>query len=388
MSTSTQSRLDRTLSVVTYAVSLFLFVMAWTTVDATYAVPSAARPVIAAVAALPLVAILTNPLLGWAISATGALILPRVCPPIDGAFPWSMVHVLVLLALLIVVILRRSLAAAALAGLSTGVSLLAASPGQQGAGFAIGMTTMALIGLLVRELFGSRRQLATQREITEVERARRLVLEERARIARDLHDVIAHHMSIVVVQAQSASYRLSSVTEETKAEFDAIGTNVRAGLNEMRSVLDVLRCDNELAELDPQPGIGGVRELIENSRRAGVDLSFKVFGDPPTTSEMAGVVLYRIVQESLANAVRHSPGAPVTVTMEHGTDATTVIVRNGPATVPVSTGTTSNGTGIAGMRERVASIGGMLDARRLADGGFAVHARIPASLPVTPEPCA
>ncbi|CAM5274846.1 histidine kinase [Mycolicibacterium aubagnense] len=383
----TRSRLDRTLSVASYAVSLFLFAMAWATVDATYAVPSGARPVIAAVTALPLVAIRANPLLGWAISACGALVLPLACPPVDGTFPWQMVHVAVLTTLLVAVIVRCSLAAAAIAGLSTGVALLAAAPGQTGAGFAIGMTAMALIGLLVRELVGSRRQLASQRGITEEERARRVVLEERARIARDLHDVIAHHMSIVVVQAQSASYRLTSVTEETKAEFDAIGANVRASLNEVRTVLGVLHCDDELVELSPQPGIAGVRELIENSRRAGVDLSLSIFGDPPAASEMAGVVLYRIVQESLANAVRHSPGAPVTVTMEHGTDATTVIVRNGPAAVSESAGAASNGSGIAGMRERVASIGGTLDARRLADGGFEVHARIPASLPVTSEPC-
>lgn len=383
----TRSRLDRTLSVASYAVSLFLFAMAWATVDATYAVPSGARPVIAAVTALPLVAIWPNPLLGWAISACGALVLPLACPPVDGTFPWQMVHVAVLTTLLVAVIVRCSLAAAAIAGLSTGVALLAAAPGQTGAGFAIGMTAMALIGLLVRELVGSRRQLASQRGITEEERARRVVLEERARIARDLHDVIAHHMAIVVVQAQSASYRLTSVTEETKAEFDAIGANVRASLNEVRTVLGVLRCDDELVELSPQPGIAGVRELIENSRRAGVDLSLSIFGDPPAASEMAGVVLYRIVQESLANAVRHSPGAPVTVTMEHGTDATTVIVRNGPAAVSESAGAASNGSGIAGMRERVASIGGTLDARRLADGGFEVHARIPASLPVTSEPC-
>lgn len=382
----TRSRLDRILSVVSYAVSLFLFAMAWATVDATYAVPSGARPVIAAVTALPMVAIRPNPLLGWAISACGALVLPLACPPVDGTFPWQMVHVAVLTTLLVAVVVRCSLAAAAVAGLSTGLALLAAAPGQTGAGFAIGMTAMALIGLLVRELVGSRRQLASQRGITEEERARRLVLEERARIARDLHDVIAHHMSIVVVQAQSASYRLTSVTEETKAEFDAIGANVRASLNEVRTVLGVLRCDDELVELGPQPGIAGVRELIENSRRAGVDLSLSIFGDPPAVSEMAGVVLYRIVQESLANAVRHSPGAPVTVTMEHGTDATTVTVRNGPAAVPESAGTTSSGSGIAGMRERVASIGGTLDARRLADGGFAVHARIPASLPVTSGP--
>lgn len=382
----TRSRLDRTLSVASYAVSLFLFAMACATVDATYAVPSGARPVIAAVTALPMVAIRPNPLLGWAISACGALVLPLVCPLVDGTFPWQMVHVAVLTTLLVAVVVRCSLAAAAVAGLSTGLALLAAAPGQTGAGFAIGMTAMALIGLLVRELVGSRRQLASQRGITEEERARRLVLEERARIARDLHDVIAHHMSIVVVQAQSASYRLTSVTEETKAEFDAIGANVRASLNEVRTVLGVLHCDDELVELSPQPGIAGVRELIENSRRAGVDLSLSIFGDPPAASEMAGVVLYRIVQESLANAVRHSPGAPVTVTMEHGTDATTVIVRNGPAAVSESAGAASNGSGIAGMRERVASIGGTLDARRLADGGFAVHARIPASLPVTSGP--
>ncbi|WP_238391572.1 MULTISPECIES: histidine kinase [unclassified Mycolicibacterium] len=381
-----RSRVDRTLTVVIYAASLFLFAMAWATIDATYAAPSGLRPAIAALAALPLIAIRPNPLLGWAMSATAALALPLTCSPIDSAFPWQMVHVVVLLALLVAVTVRCPRAAATVAWLSTGAVLLVNSPIQTGVGFAVGMTVVVLVGLLMRELSGSRRQLATQREISELERARRAVLEERAQVARDLHDVIAHHMSVVVVQAQSAPYRLASVTEETKAEFDAIGANVRASLNEIRAVLGVLRSDDESAELRPQPGIAGIRELIENSRRAGVDVSFNTFGEPLAVPELCGVVLYRIVQESLANAVRHSPGAPVTVTMEHGSDATTVTVRNAPAAVPRPDGMSAGGSGIAGMRERAAAIGGTVDARRLPDGGFEVHARIPATIPPTPEP--
>ncbi|MFL0295081.1 sensor histidine kinase [Mycobacterium sp. SMC-18] len=384
MSSRTRSRVDRTLSAVSYAVSLFLFVMAWATVDATYAVPPAARPVIAAVAALPLVAIRPNPFLGWAISATGAFVLPLSCAPINAAFPWQMVHVAVLLVLLVSVTIRCPLAAAAVAWVSTTGSLLVNSA--DGAGFAVAVTVVVVIALLTRELSGSRRQLAAQREINELERARRSVLEDRSRIARDLHDVIAHHMSVAVVQAQSAPYRLTSVTDETKAEFDAIGASVRAGLNEIRAVLGVLRSDGEVTDVSPQPGIAGVRELIDTTRRAGVDLAFNTFGDPTKVSELCGVVVYRIVQESLANAVRHSPGAPVTVTMHHASDATTVTVSNGRAAAQSAAETPSGGRGITGMRERAAAVGGTVDARRLADGGYEVHARIPATIAPTAEP--
>lgn len=364
--------------------SLFLFVMAWATVDATYVVPPAARPVIAAVAALPLVAIRPNPFLGWAISALGAFVLPLSCSPINSTFPWQMVHVVVLLVLLVSVTTRCPLAAVAVAWLSTGGSLLVNSA--DGAGFAVAITVVVVIALLTRELSGSRRQLATQREITERERARRSDLEERSRIARDLHDVIAHHMSVVVVQAQSAPYRLTSVSDEAKTEFDAIAASVRAGLDEIRAVLGVLRSDDEVTDASPQPGIAGVRELIENSGRAGVDLSFNTFGDAGTLSELCGVVVYRIVQESLANAVRHSSGAPVTVTMHHAPDATTVTVGNGPAVAHRPAGTSSGGRGIVGMRERAAAVGGTVDARQLADGGYEVHARIPATIAPAPEP--
>ncbi|WP_286175053.1 histidine kinase [Mycobacterium sp. DL99] len=379
-----RSRLDRILSAIVYAMSTFLFVMAWSTVDATYAVSSGVQPVIAALAALPLVAIRSNPVLGWTISAVAGLAIPLVYPSTDGAFPWQMVHLLVLVALLFAVAVRCRLPAVLLAWSSTCLLLLVNAAGQTGAGFAGGITVVVLIGLLIRGLLVSRRQLASQRRTNELERARRSVLEERARIARDLHDVIAHHMSIVVVQAQSAPYRLTSVTEETKAELDAIGANVRASLNEIRAVLGVLRSDDDATELSPQPGVAGVTELVENSRSAGVDVSLNISGDPPPISELSGVAVYRIVQESLANAVRHCPGAPVTVTMEHGPDATAVTVSNGPAAVPGSSGNSSGGHGIAGMRERAAAMGGSVDAQTRPDGGFEVRAHIPAAIRTTP----
>lgn len=366
------------------AVSLFLFIMAWSTVDATYTVWAGVRPVIAALAALPLVAIRSNPLLGWAISAVSALVVPLVYPPADSTFPWQMVHVLVLVALLFAVAVGCRLPAVMLAWTSTCLLLLVTAAGQTGAGLAGGVTVVVLIGLLIRGLLVSRRQLASQRRANELERARRSVLEERARIARDLHDVIAHHMSIAVVQAQSAPYRLTSVSDETKAELDAIGANIRASLNEIRSLLGVLRSDYESTELSPQPGVTRITELIENGRRAGVDLSLNISGDPPQISELSGVALYRIVQESIANAVRHCPGAPVTVTMEHGPDATAVTVSNGAAARPGSSADDSGGSGIAGMRERAAAIGGSVDVRILPDGGFEVRAHIPATIGTTP----
>ncbi|OCB07085.1 hypothetical protein A5717_31475 [Mycolicibacterium porcinum] len=375
-----RSHIDRIFRAIGYAVSVFLFIMAWSTVDATYATPASVRPVIAAFSAIPLLAIRSNPLVGWAISAAGALVIPLMYPPAD--FPWQMVQVVTLVALLFAVTIRCRLSAVILAWLSTCVLLSAF--GQTGVGFAGAITVIVLIGLLIRGLLASRRQLADQRRTNDMERARRAVLEERARIARDLHDVIAHHMSIVVVQAQSAPYRLTSVTQETKEELEAIGANVRASLNDIRSLLGVLRSDDETSELSPQHGIAEVNDMIENWRRAGMNVSLEVSGPPPPTAGLCSVSLYRIVQESLANVARHAPGSPVTVTMKHGRYSTAVSVHNGPAATPPSGETFSGGSGIAGMRQRAAAIGGSLNARTLPDGGFEIQAHIPATIPMTP----
>jgi signal transduction histidine kinase len=223
----------------------------------------------------------------------------------------------------------------------------------------------------------------------EQETARRAVLEERARIAREMHDVVAHRMSLIAVQAETAPFRLVGVEEPVRAEFAALSEAARQALAEMRGLLGVLRGTDPGArpELGPQPRLADLPELIEGARRAGATVRFSMDGagalphealpiDDIAVPDGVGLCAYRIVQESLSNAGRHAPGAAISVTVEakQGSVRITVINESSAAGQPGDNGT---GHGLAGMRERVALLGGSLQAGPEAGGGFAVRAVLP-----------
>ena len=228
----------------------------------------------------------------------------------------------------------------------------------------------------------------------EQETARRAVLEERARIAREMHDVVAHRMSLIAVQAETAPFRLAGMEAPVRAEFAALSEAARQALAEMRGLLGVLRASDPGArpELGPQPRLADLPELIEGARRAGAAVSFSLDGAcaPPDTPPDAlpgdgiavpdgvGLCAYRIVQESLSNAGRHAPGTAIHVTVEakHGSVLVDVVNEPSGAGQPRDNGT-GPGHGLAGMRERVALLGGSLQAGPEAGGGFAVRAVLP-----------
>lgn len=365
------------------AVTAILYAIAWPTLHLTHQVAYPLQPIVAGLAAFPFVLIRLNPALGWAVSAVSALVIPRVFDLQTGYdYPWQVVHILVILALLTAVSMRAALPVVGVAWIATVLLFLADTPGTNGRGWAVGLTAIVAFGLLIRWLVLSRRQLAQQEELSDLERTRRTILEEKARIARDLHDIVAHHMSMVVVQAQSAPYRLSDVSPEARAEFDEIGATARSALNETRGLLSVLRSDGESAQQAPQPDASQVEALLQGSRRAGIVVSWNVVGDLGTLSAAAGLVVYRILQESLANAARHAPGASVQVRIGCGEHDTVVSVVNGPGAAaprrdsakPESGG----GHGLIGMRERARAVGGSVTTDSRADGGFEVHAQVPA----------
>ncbi|WP_137724420.1 sensor histidine kinase [Prescottella subtropica] len=376
-------------NIVIVLVTVILYAVAWPTLHVTHQVPAPVQPIIAALAAWPFVLVRANPALGWSISAVSALVIPwffDLVPDSGYTYPWQVVHIIVIMTLLLSVGLTAGPPTVLVAWVSTSLLFLADAPGQDGRGWALGLTALVVFALLIRWLVLSRRQLAAEEETSELERTRRAILEEKARIARDLHDVVAHHMSMVVVQAQSAPYRLASVSDETRAEFESIGAGAREALNEIRGLLGVLRSDADLVERAPQPGTGQIRDLLDGTRRAGIVLSWDVTGDPSTLSELSGLALYRILQESLANAARHRPGAHVEVTLAYGPDSASLRVVNGPGRADADETPAvehSGGTGITGMRERAAAVGGTLDARPLDDGGFEVVAALPVVLPVS-----
>ncbi len=229
-----------------------------------------------------------------------------------------------------------------------------------------------------------RAELTQERQLTAAEQARRELIEERSRIARELHDVVAHGMSVIQVQATSAKYRLPQIDKDVAAEFDSIGATARGALQEMRQLLGVLRSaegtndTNGTIELGPQPTLEDIPALIETSRRAGVPVSLDWQVSSATIAIPGTVALtaYRIVQESLSNVVRHAPGAETTVTINAGAEWVDVLISNHAATSEVTTHDTG-GHGLIGMRERVQLVGGSLSHGPNESGGYLVQARLP-----------
>lgn len=364
-----------------FGVTAILYSIAWPTLHVTHVVPGGVQPIVAALSVFPFVLVRANPALGWAISAASAVIVPLAFERIPGyEFPWQVTHLLVLLALLLAVSVRCAVQVVGVIWSATALLFLGFTPGSDGIGWSVGASALVVFGFLVRWLVLSRRELAQQEEVSELERARRTILEEKAKIARDLHDVVAHHMSLVVVQAQSAPYRIEDVSPAAAAEFDSIGATAREALNEIRGMLGVLRSDGVLAERAPQPGAADVPALLESTRRAGVKVSWQSTGDFSAVASATGLALYRILQESLSNASRHAPDADVTVRLDYGQDVVYLEVSNkGSARTALPTGT--GGHGVRGMRDRAAGVSGRLDARKRSDGGFEVVARLPSRAP-------
>jgi signal transduction histidine kinase len=201
---------------------------------------------------------------------------------------------------------------------------------------------------------------------------------ERARIARELHDVVAHHISMIAVQAETARLTTPGMPAAGAQRLSEIGDTARAGLTEMRRLLGVLREDAqaEAADRHPQPGLGQLPGLVDEARESsGAGCRLIVSGAPVTVGPGVGLAAYRIVQEALTNARRHAPGAAVDVEVRYGDGELRLVIRdNGPGpqqTVP------AGGHGLHGMRERAAAVGGELRSGAASVGGFLVEARLP-----------
>lgn len=358
-----------------------LFTVAWPTLHLTHEVPAAVQPFLAALAAFPVLLVRLNPPLGWAISAGSALLIALAIPHTPGNdIPFQVVHIIALNVLVFAVALRAAVPMIAVVWGAT--SLLLGTTMAGDSGFAeslwawpLSFGAIVLFALLIRWLVRSRQLLTQQEEANELERAKRAILEEKARIARDLHDVVAHHMSLVVVQAQTAPYRVEGVTPAARAEFESIGSTAREALNEIRGMLGVLRSDGQLPEHAPQPTAADVESLFLGASRAGVAIDWTVDGPLTAISDTTGLALYRIVQESLSNASRHAPGAAVHVRITVSADVE-IVVSNDPGATPARP-VGNGGHGITGMRARALAAGGELTASPREDGGFEVHARLP-----------
>jgi signal transduction histidine kinase len=262
-----------------------------------------------------------------------------------------------------------------------GATILALPPivavairGEPKGGVSFTVITLVVM-LLVRRVVGDRERRA---QIAERERdvvAREAVVEERARIARELHDVIAHHVSMIVLQAGAERRVLDDANASTREVLETVERTGRSALTEMRRLLGMLRADAS-EPLAPQPGLTDVPMLVMQLREAGLPVELQVDGEPRELPVGIDLSAYRIVQEALTNALKHAGMASASVNIRYGSESLELEIADdgtGTSTTPVASG----GHGLVGMRERVALYGGRLDAGRRPNGGFAVRVLLP-----------
>jgi signal transduction histidine kinase len=317
------------------------------------------------------------PLLGWRLGWAGLWLVPWAQVGWRWGWVWGPVLLAGVVGCFAVAGTRQS---RAVLGWMWGVTLVPwlwhAGVGATGVAGCLGLGAVAVAADAMAARRRAQLVAAGQAERAELEQARRAVLEERARIARELHDVVAHHLSLIAVRAESAPYRLAGLDAPVSCEFGSLSGAAREALADMRRLLGVLRAEEPAARA-PQPQLADVPDLVAAAQRAGVAVAL---AGPPAWAPVpagVGVCAYRIVQESLSNATRHAPGAPVSVTVGHDHHAVCLRVANGPGHPPAPGEAPGPGHGLAGMRERVALLGGSLSAGPAPGGGFIVTAILP-----------
>jgi signal transduction histidine kinase len=245
-----------------------------------------------------------------------------------------------------------------------------------------------LVGLAVRRQLDTRNEhaaaLADRAALME-ERAGRATLSERLRIARELHDIVAHHISVAVIQSQAAQRVADSDPARAKTAMADVERTSRTALEEMRRLLGVLRAGEPGGTAAPVPdaayvpalGLADMDVLAERLRRAGLHVSVVQRGEAADVPEDVGLTVYRIVQESLTNVLKHAGPAAVTVELDVGDRLGVTVTDDGRGASAALSGVPGAGRGIAGMRERVAAAGGKLSAGPKPGGGYQVRATIP-----------
>ncbi|MFF7095367.1 sensor histidine kinase [Streptomyces rubradiris] len=374
-----------------------------------------AFPVALATTALQAVALLLagwRPVLAWALSLTAATVTALLArphlaalPP-DGPgpnWPWTTPTLIAHIAVFLLFALRvRPAGVVAAAGVTTAVTWVLQALVGTGRYSGTGTLTvalcavMAVTGAALRSRQQARSELVQQTTISVEERARRTLLEERSRIARELHDVVAHHMSVISIQAQVAPHLVENPSPELLENLSGIRANALEALTELRRVLGVLRSEHPddpyglgapgtgAAPDAPQPTLDRLGALIENTRAAGLDVSAEVVGGIRPYAPGVELSAYRIVQEALSNALRHAPGSRVRVEVGHLPDGLRLKVDNSAPRRPVPP-SPGAGHGLLGMRERVAMLGGRLVAGGTEGGGFSVTAFLPGDVPDPPD---
>ncbi|NUR46770.1 MAG: two-component sensor histidine kinase [Hamadaea sp.] len=321
----------------------------------------------------PILLVRVKPVWAWRLTAVG-LVLGTYARAGNEAWPWVVTQVLVALIVLFYVALRAPFGVTLWSTVITCVLLWSLVPTANGASATLLVVAVVILGEQVQVRRRAQAELHVQEERSELAEARRALLEERARIARELHDVVAHSMSLLAVRAETAPYRLPELPDSARAEFIEVAASARQTLVELRRMLGALRTSPGEPERAPQPALTDLPELIGTARNAGlrIEADLTLDGD---VSPATGLAAYRIVQEALSNAARHAAGTQVHVTVQVHSGLLDLLVRNEPGPEPATLG--GSGHGLLGMRERALVLGGTLRAEPTADGGFEVAATLP-----------
>jgi len=226
---------------------------------------------------------------------------------------------------------------------------------------------------------------AEERQRRELDLAQRSVAEERLQIARELHDIVAHSLSVIAIQSGVGGHVLDMQPEEARKALAAVESTSRSALEELRRVLEVLRRDDAgEPSLLPSPGLADVDRLLDQCRAAGLAVTYQIHGQTTPVSPSLDLSVYRIVQEALTNVTKHAGTAQATVDITFGEEAVVIRVtdrgalhRNGHVLAPGQGEGTKAHHGIIGMRERAAMFGGSVNAGPRPEGGFEVLARLP-----------
>jgi signal transduction histidine kinase len=329
----------------------------------------------ALIVSVPLVARTRFPALAWAGSALALTITSTgIGPRALSSGVYLPAGVVVYILCLYAVAVRCKTWFAVSAGLVTVVGAILID-----AKTAVGAVLAAiplLAGAYVRSRRSSRVELAEQAKQHEGERA---LLEERQRIAREMHDIVAHHMSVIAIQAEAGPRKVADPPPELVESFRDIRASALDGLAELRRLLGVLRTGTP--DTTPQPGLGQLSGLLDSARNAGLPVQLSVSGVPRPLPQGMDLSAYRILQEALSNAMRHAPGSTVQVEVAYFPSSVVIKVRNDVSlAVPAGNGNGAEpaaGHGIIGMRERAAMLGGQLEAGPTDEGGFLVTAVLP-----------
>ncbi len=332
---------------------------------------------------------LYRPIAAWWLGLLAAALIAWTIPlplPPDATWPWTPGGLFAFAPLILLVALRvPPRVTITVVGVSLGYTALAEAlfkPEHSQStlvGAAVVFGFSGLLGYALRALRLARGELVEQETLTEEERARRTLLEERSRIARELHDVVAHHMSVISIQAQVAPHLVENPSEELKENLAGIRENALEALTELRRVLGVLRSEDPEDPADPhhpQPTLADLDGLVDNVRGAGLEVTTEIAGVRRPLTPGVGLTAYRIVQEALSNCLRHAPGSQVEVGIAYGPHDLHLCIANTAPTRPAPS-SPGAGHGLLGMRERAGMLGGELAAGLRPDGGYEVSAVLP-----------